>query len=240
MTKTQKIIPFTKEEDIIVFLDAPTPAIAETLTGILGSDISTLKLSAGRLVQASLKNRLLRQLGKEIKYFREKGTIKNDFFDTPVEQQSLRSLLDYIDAEVPDAERFAAMKALFFYNVRADIEESRKLFVYEIMQVCKKLTSNQLLILKAAFEISKGNYKNGLTVLDNYNYNTWITSIAQQIGHHTVELVDLDDKRLVEMKLLADRAYSDGSGINMTKHFRLTTLGFELCNIITSEEVILE
>ncbi len=56
---------------------------------MLASDKNELKLSAGRLVQASIKHKFLTQLGKEIKEYRGKGKIKEDYFATHKEQASL-------------------------------------------------------------------------------------------------------------------------------------------------------
>jgi hypothetical protein len=61
------------------FFDQPATYIAETVTGALAEGMKGVAASAGRLVQAALKVQLLTQVAREIRYFQEKGKIKEDY-----------------------------------------------------------------------------------------------------------------------------------------------------------------
>ncbi|MCL5019268.1 MAG: hypothetical protein M1426_02160, partial [Patescibacteria group bacterium] len=63
-------------KDIFIFLEKPAIALAEFLTGALSSSATEYKLTAGRLIQAAVKNQLFTQFGREIKDYRDKGKIK--------------------------------------------------------------------------------------------------------------------------------------------------------------------
>ena len=82
MKNKLKLLKIDDPHSIEEFLKKPETKIAEVLTGILASDMSHLKLVAGRLLQASIKHSFITQLGREIKEFIDKGKIKEDYFTT--------------------------------------------------------------------------------------------------------------------------------------------------------------
>ena len=104
-------------------MQRPTTKFLEFITGFLGSEKLDRRLSAGRLVQASIKLKLFSQLGKEIERFIEKGKIKEDFLDKEQSKQSLFELLKFIDTDSPDEDRFEAMKLLFLKSVSFNSSE---------------------------------------------------------------------------------------------------------------------
>lgn len=117
MNKGKELINFDDPKNIVEFLQQPAIKLGEFITGILVSDTKDWKLSAGHLVQASIKWKLFSQLGKEIKGYIEKGKIKEDFLDIEQNKQSLSNLLKFIDESSPSEDRFNAIKTLFFKSV---------------------------------------------------------------------------------------------------------------------------
>ena len=73
MGEGNALIKFDDVRNIINFLQQPATKMAEFLTGLLVSETKDWKLSAGRLVQASIQWKLFSQLGKEIKDYIDKG-----------------------------------------------------------------------------------------------------------------------------------------------------------------------
>lgn len=234
MDEERGLINIDDTQSIIKFLKAPTIKIAEALTGMLASDKSELRLSAGRLVQASIKHKFLTQLGEEIKKYIEKGKIKENYFATHKEQASLCELLKFIDEDVPDEERFRAMKSIFLTSISVETENEDKELSYELLKICRKLTSGELLILKAAYDIANGKTTVTLaTKMEEFsNAANWLKIISEHLGHNLPSLVEIYEKNLSELKLITDRLYSDRSGFGKSKYFRLTTLGLKLCEFI--------
>ncbi|MFH1698791.1 MAG: hypothetical protein ABH882_07015 [Candidatus Omnitrophota bacterium] len=235
MTEEKGLININDTQSVIKFLQAPTIKVAEALTGMLASDKNELKLSAGRLVQASIKHKFLTQLGEEIKKYQEKGKIKEDYFATHKEQASLCELLKFIDEEIPDEERFKAIKSIFLFSISKDTIEEDKVLAYELLKICKKLRSGDLLVLKAAYEIVNGetNIKLSESVSEFHSAAEWFNVISKQIGHNLPSLVEVYENNLTDLKLISDRKHPDRSGIFKTPYFRLTNLGFKLCEFIT-------
>jgi len=235
MKKDKGLIKIDSIKSIAEFLQQPTLKIAEALTGILASDLRDIKLSAGRLVQASIKFKLFTQLGKELKEYIKKGKIKENYYATHKNQASLSELLKFIDEEIPDEERFKAMKSIFFTSVSRNAPEKDEELTYELMQICKKLTSGEILILKAVYDIVNNRFAANMPSVDleTESASTWLEIIASQIGHNMSSLIEMHEQKLIGLKLITDRRYSDRSGIVKTPHFRLTQLGYKLCQFIT-------
>lgn len=233
-----KIIKLDDIKSVMQFLKQPTIIIAEALTGFLVSDLKDWKLSAGKIVQAAIKGNLLTQLGREIEKYREEGKIKEDYLESDINRASFKELLKFIDEEAPDEIRFKAMKSLFFASITKNATEQDDGLAYELMQICKKLNSGELLVLKAAYDIVNARLAPNMPTINHRekNANDWLNLIAQQIGHSLPSLVEVHETNLMELKLISDRALSDKSGIQPTQHFRLTTLGYKLCEFITKYE----
>lgn len=233
MGQALKYLTIKNPEDIYNFLQKPTVAIAEGLTGILASDLSAYKLSAGKIVQAFIKGKLFSQLGQELKEYREKGKIKEDYFATNNNQASLLELLQFIDSDIPDEEVFKAMKAIFFKSIARDADEKKEQIGYQLLQICKRLTSLDILVIKTCYGIYKIPHHQYQEVS---SYGEWQTIVAREMGFGLPELIGAQDEKLVSMGLLSERSYSDKSGIKKGQEFRLTSLSLTLCDFIIGLE----
>jgi hypothetical protein len=230
------LIKFDNKKNIEEFLQQPATKMAEFLTGLLASDPTHVKLSAGRLVQASIKWKLFTQLGKEVQEYIAKGKIKGDFLNELQNEQALCELLEFIDECAPDEERFKAMKSLFLRSIFAENAGDDQILAWQFMKLCKQLDSGDLLILKAAFDIYHRRISKKVcpdpskfAIGDNLAHN-WLVAIAHQIGHGIEPLVEVNEEKLIRLKLIgpkvSDLRFSDAN------KFRLTDLGFKLCEFI--------
>lgn len=232
MKHNNKLIQLSKKlsdpKSLVKFLQQPTIAITETLTGILSSDTSELKLATGRIVQGALKFKLLTQLGKELKILKDKGKIKEDYFATHQQQATLVDLLKFIDEECPDEEVFKALKSIFFTSISKNSSEQNSLKAYHFLQICKQLKSGDILLLKTCYKIFKKREKEPLTTT---SASGWISETANQ-SKLLQGMVELYEDNLMQLKLISGRVHSDRTGVEPGK-FRLTDLGIELCEFIT-------
>lgn len=240
MSENKKLIDLDNKKSVMNFLQQPTVKIAEVLTGILASDMKDYKLSAGQIVQASIRGRCLTQLGKELEEYRDKGKIKEDYFESDKNRMSLCELLKFIDGDAPDEERFRAMKSIFLASISKSSTKKDEEIAYEIMQICKKLSSGEILILKAAFAITNGNFKQIYSKLDlqTKEADKWFEIISQQIGHGIPELIQRHEINLINLQLIAPRNQPHNfnipqSSFSNNEHFRLTKAGYKLCKFIT-------
>lgn len=226
----KKEISLDSGEGVYHFLQQPTIAIAEFLTGLLANESSAYKLSAGKLIQGAVKGKFLSELGKEIKKYREEGRIKEDYFASNKNQLSLLELLKFIDGDVPDEEVFNTMKGIFFMSVMVDSDNAKEMVGYQLMQVCKKLTSLDIMILRTCYGIYQNPAHGYRGITD---YHSWEKIVAQEMKFDLPELVGAQDDKLVGLGLLSGRTYADKSGIRKGREFRLTSLSIKLFDYIS-------
>ena len=240
--KNSTTIAIKNFDGLANFLQKTTIELSEVITGFLASDVNDKKLAIGHIVQSIFKGDLLTQVGRELKVFRDKGLIKEDYFATHKQQSTLVEFLKFIDGEdTPDEERFKAMKSIFFYSVSKEATEKTEKDAYEMMQICKQLSSMEILILKAAYDIFTGKAKPTMGAITNTGERRkWLNIIANELGYDFPEIVERHEKHLMELKLISERTghISPGNGgtIEPTRFFRLTTLGYKLCEYITKYE----
>lgn len=234
MGNNKNLIDINDTKSILELLSSPLK-LAEALTGLLISDSDTRKLSAGKLIQAAIKHKFFTQLGKEIQEYIKKGQIKEDYLATHKTQVALHELLKFIDEEIPDEERFCAMKSIFLFSVSKDTAEKDKELAYELLKICKKLGSGELLILKAAYDIANGkaNFEYHIKFDEVHGAAEWLDLVSKQIGHNISSLVEVYEENLANLKLIGARSGLDKSAIKERKNFRLTPLGYKLCEFIS-------
>ncbi len=130
-----------------------------------------------------------------------------------------------IDRDVPDEDKFNAMKTLFYSVISADVSEQEQILNYQIFQVAKNLTSNQLLILITCYDIiQKNEIPSNLA-----NLVDWLNLIANRIGHGIDSLIERDEQTLVENKLLTPHLQQREKVRIIKDNARLTELGIKLC-----------
>ena len=238
--KLKNLIKLDDVKSIMQFLQQPTLKVAEALTGILTSDLKDWKLSAGRILQSVITGNLLTQLGREIEKYQKEGKIKEDYLENDINCASLKELLKFIDEEAPDEVRFKAMKSIFFSSIDGGDDS----LAYELMQICKKLSSMEILILSANYSVVKGTSKpttKGIEWGATRQVNYWAQIIAEQIGHNLPEIVLQYEDHLIALRLISDRHYTiDKTRVTEnfkgTSYFRLTQLGHKLCEFIIKYE----
>ena len=227
-----EIIPLNDPKSLAEFLEQPKIKIAEAITGGLEAGVPGLIVAGARIVQGAIKGDMLRQIGREINVLVEKGKIKEDYVAQKYGFQSLRDILEFIDSEAPDQERFLAVKAMFFAVNSVDAVEGEALLNYELFQITKKLTGSQLLILKVSYEIRKKGEQ-----LDS-SAEAWLKFIAERVGHNVASLIEKDESVLIDHRLLTIRVYNDQSGIRGGKGGRLTDLAVKLCENLEKYEAL--
>lgn len=239
--KTQAL-DLGNQASLMHFLKQPTLKIAEFLTGVLASDKKDWKLSAGHLIQATIKSSLLTQLGNEIKKYQSEGKIKENFLESDINRASFKELLEFIDSETPDEMRFKAMKSVFF---SALVENGDESLAYELMKTCRKLSSMEIQILVANYNIAIGKSEpvpHGIEWGSNRRIDYWASNIAEQIGHHVPEIILQYEEHLMMSQLISRKHYPQvnytyfATEFEPTKYFRMTDLGYKLCEFITKYE----
>lgn len=238
-----KVLKLEDEKSLMQFLREPTVKIAEAITGILASEKRDWKLSAGKLVQATIKGNLLTQLGKEIERYQEEGKIKEDYFATHKSRASLYELLKFLDEKVPDEELFSAIKSIFFSGVSSNASEQDEVLAYEFLQTAKNLTGTEVLILRANIDLMHGKKSSSITEeqlkVARSDRATWRRIIARQMGYGDMSSIVAKYEMNLELHgLISPRADNPSfqSDFLPTQNLRLTEMGLKFCEFITNYE----
>lgn len=153
-------------------------------------------------------------------------------------------LLKIIDEGKIDEERFKVMKSIFYIATEKDAQREQEEMAYRLFQIAKQISSEEVLILSANYNVVKGTAKPrtpGIEWGSARQVNYWAQIIAEQIGHNLTEIVLQYEDHLVGLKLISDRHYPiDKTRVTEnfapTSYFRLTPLGYKLCEFITKYE----
>ncbi len=214
-----------------IFLDDPLPIIAQAIIEYLSHGRMALAGPAVRIVQGALKGKLFKQLAKEVDDLRQKGKLDEKFGEKKYGFQSWVELLTIIDEDRPDEDRLEALKAMFFSINKVNATDAEQILGYQLFQIAKRLTSNELLVLKAVYEI----HKSGIRICEP-GFREWAGAVSMHLGHSLIGLIEHADKALIENQLLSGRYHPDASGIEQ-KNWRLTDLGIKFCENIEQYRV---
>ncbi len=215
------------------FLEQPKLKIAEFITGALSNGLSDWTKIGGRLVQGVIVGNLMTQVGREINKLIDEGKIKENYAETKYGFKSLEELLKFIDSEAPDEDRFNAVKAMFFALNSVDVKNlGEEILRYQLFHVSTKLSSSQLLTMRAAYEFKKNHTQHS-------SAEAWLQDISKQIGHNSKGLVENDETVLEQEKLITGRTYNDRSGVR-GHNGRLSDFGISLVEYILKYENYIE
>ncbi len=167
----------------------------------------------------------------EIWRYREKGEIKDGYLSSEQSFSCLQELLDAVDKDSPDEVRISAMKAIFLTAATETMSSRNDPLPQQLMQICRSLSSTDILILSASHKISSGELVQAAKSRGTGGGTTqvWIEHVLKHTGLHFPEIVRLREGPLMEKRLLSPHIYPDGSGFALTNHFRLTELGYFIC-----------
>jgi len=193
------------------------------VSALITSGLSRLVVAGPKVALFAMVAEALTELGKEVSDWIREGKIPEDFSGRPSGYQTWVELLQEIDSNPVDVERLKAMKAMFLAANRVSATDGESMAAYQLFQIAKRLTSGQLLLLKAAHERATAQ---GFVVNPNVGASRWLDDIAQRLGHGISGLVERDERVLIQNGLLTGRTFTDESGI-MDHKGRLTPLAIK-------------
>jgi hypothetical protein len=215
------------------FLQNPLAVIAQATVEFFSRGPKALVGPGVRVVQGALKGNLFKQLAMEVEDLRKKGEIDDNFGERKYGFQSWVELLSIIDEETPDEDRLEALKAMFYSINKVNATDAEQILGYQLFRIAKKLTSNELLVLKAVYELRN----EGKTGRTGYGpFRDWAQAVSGHLGHSLISLIEHAEKALVENQLLTDRSHGDRGAIYW-QNWRLTDLGLRFCENIERYKV---
>lgn len=180
---------------------------------------------------AALITKKFSKLARDYQQARDLGQIK-DLESEKVSEKNIESLLDLmktIDNGV-DEEQFRAMKSIFFCSISMDGTQKEEAEAYTLMQVCKRLTGQQILILSKLYQYTK-NSGEGFFKIDHIA-SEWFIKLCDDLSMVDPIIVRKNFKNLEEEALVS--VYLGSSqGPSIFASTLLTPLGSRLSEYIT-------
>lgn len=231
-SKSLELSPLDK-----VVRNPTTIGVLEFLTGLSVTAFdkpADLIGSVGHLVQSLFKRDSLNQLYEEVQKYRQKGRITDEKLNSKYGRIIFTELMQTIDDENLDKDKFEALKNIFLKSVNLDTDEHKQMLAYQYFQVCKGLSSLDILILKTAYDIYLlANGRNYLNI-NHGGEQSWLKEIAGRLGLPE-ELVT--QSRIKNSGLSQDHsAMIFESNAGTVNGHGLTKLGIEICKYITEEK----
>ena len=217
----------TKADRTPEILDEAKQSLVAGIAGVLATDRKDLFLSAGHVLQRIRGKTFLEGFREEWGRFVEKGKVKPDFMGSTLQFNSMHELLTALDTPQTDDIILELLKKIYFVSASDKEAPSESLLPLEYMRLAKKLSSTAILVLFATHRIftrSGGITSGGAT--------EWLKRVVAETGLLYPALVENYEQELIDMRFIADRDFSDRSGIKSRETLRLTELGMAFCSYI--------
>lgn len=203
------------------------------VSDLLRSGISKYIIAGPKVAMAAITVQALNDFWEQVSEWRRQRKLPEDLSGRKRGYQSWVELLREIETSPTDSDRLDAMKAMFLVVNSPDANDGTQILAYQLFQISKKLSSGDLLVLKAAYA-DKGNAKGHESARD------WLVRTANFLGHGATALIEQHERVLVGYGLLSPRINPDqfGNGLAVIlENGRLTDLGVAFCRIIENYDL---
>jgi hypothetical protein len=196
---------------------------------LLQSGVARYALAGPKVAFTAMAIEALTDLGKEVSEWRRVGRIPEDFSGRPSGYQTWVELLREIDSNPVDVDRLKAMKAMFLAANRINATDGESILAYQLFQIAKKLSSGELLVLKAARGIhgAPGQLAGA---------QDWLIKVSDTLGHRVTALVAQQERGLIDNGLISPRIDQNLRVSLNPNTGRLTDLGLAFCRNIDDYE----
>ena len=185
-------------------------------------------MSVGYIIQRARAGKFVQALRDEWDALVAKGRVKEETIGSEQHLDCLQEFLDFIDRDLPDAQRFAAMKNLYLQSAANGRSIKPDYLPRQLMKVCRSLSSGEIVVLLTAHRLAPA--EQSPTDL-GFGAESWLRAVVKESGLFR-ELVETYEDELMNKRLLTPRQYGDRSGVTLGDHFRLTNLAVTLCQWI--------
>jgi hypothetical protein len=171
----------TFRKSIEKYLQDPALWFTEVATGVATYEKKDFILAGGQIMQGAIKLDLWKEFLYQLNKARKTGKTKSRFYESRAGRINFNDLFSYLDKnDTPDDEIFRAIQAIFFVSIKNDSQQKDEILAYQLIQVCKKMKSIDVLILLAAYELYL-KQKEG-EIINIHSIQDWQVKIAEMIG----------------------------------------------------------
>ncbi|MBU4381393.1 hypothetical protein L6255_02800 [Candidatus Parcubacteria bacterium] len=236
MKKTLATIKEISNLEVPEVIKATVKASVEVLTAVYNNPKSAL-ISLSNVAQRLIANEHLASVSNEWEKLKEQGRIKKTYESSLQARYTLLELLKFLEEGIPDKDRFEVMKRILLVTATEKYSTQEDLRPLEFMKIVSSLSSGAVILLLASYRLAKNPPPPMSDSTQNRaDENEWIRIVLIETNLGYPELVKKYEDVLIKAQLITGRANRDGSGVRIGNHFRLTQLGYDLCEYIDHYE----
>jgi hypothetical protein len=170
---------------------------------------------------------------KEWNRYREKGKVKEDYQYSEQHQVCLQELLEFLENDSPDEIRFKVLQQIFLVAASEVVSDRNSFLPQQLMKIARALSDGEIVLLSTLWRIVQ---EDSFTAENHYGAHKWLQEVTAASGIEHQELVEIYEQGLMDKKLLTPRQHGDRSGVNVKPYYRLSSLGYKLCEYIQAYE----
>ena len=231
MNENKQVEPFEDKTENIV--SKTLINLAEGLTGVAASSRGDIILSLSHTFQKMRGGQFLSVFMEEWNRYREKGKVKEDYQSSEQHYVCLQELLEFLDKDSPDKIRFNLLQKIFLVAASEEISDRNSFLPQQLMKISRNMSAGEIVVLATVWNMLRDG---AFSVEQSYSAHKWIGEVTDASGLEHKELVEIYEQELIDKKLLTPRVHSDRSGVNVKPNFRLSSLGYKLCEFIQAYE----
>ena len=207
------------------------------LTGIIASERKDIVLSAGRLVQAGIEWRFLKQLKGEWEALKQKGKIPREYESDECLEDSLCVMLAYIDKLSVESDILELLRKVFLVSITSNPADVDIAFHHQLLLIASSLCSGEAATLFALYQIGDTYYEGKSSGI--LGAQQIMEAVARQCELRHADLVLVQIRKLQDKGLVTPSAYAVKSGLYPgPQKSGLTGLGVELVEHILKYEKV--
>lgn len=198
------------------------------VTALAKMDRGDFIQSLSNVVQRQRKEGWLHAFLIELNSLCEKGKVKEGYMTTEQGEECRQELLDSLDKDKPDKEKFEAMKKVFLLAAQSPEDQWDSNRPQQLMKICRTLVSEEFIILGVAYHLFSSLDQAEVEKISRAA-EQWPVTIAQHSkGRISEGMVYFYEEDLVKKQLIGEKVHNDKSGVRYAHKCRLSPLGVEL------------
>lgn len=183
------------------------PRLTDLLNPTVWQSQEQIAAALGNIGASFVGNRIKKWLEE---MFNNKAEIDETVADSEKSQQVFLDLIKFVAKENPDVETWEAAKKIFLRTLEKDIEEQKRVSLYELLIICQELSGTEIKILAGAYKLYQ-EYRKSQGAGQHNIVGVWARMVANNIGLKTREEVLRYEDQLVNQKLISARENFNGS-----------------------------
>jgi hypothetical protein len=190
--------------------------VTQGITGLLKHPKENSIGAMSHIIQKGLQGSLIEGFGESWNFLVSKGKINPDYFNTVEGMQNFKQILEYLESNDLNPERFKALQNIFLNAACLSDSQKETVLVTRFMKLVNGLSVDGLLILGAMYRMVQDGEADRYGQIEQWKHHVATTTGLKHNEWISEEISTLQNRYLVNQ-------------ISAIEGWKLTKLGEELC-----------